>query len=213
MRRSRRGRTDFVVGGIDSVNGQGLDARKQPAPPFEDRDAVPVAGNYAKRLFKHAPVGDGSRVVVTGPTRAAASEMLKKLAGEVASAGVVTTLVIVSARPDQAESVSDVEVIFADATKGPHGVVGALELALERDKRLAESGRKTALLVDGLDLFSGEHPGEIFGAARNLASGGSLTIVASAGAGSALESQASAIGVVAGGRKLKLDKKASWSAK
>lgn len=211
VRKAKRGRTDFVVGSIDTVNGADQAARKQPGKAFEQRDAAAIAGQYAKKLFKHAPVGAGSRVVITGPTRAAASDMIKKLAGEIGGAGVVTTLVIVSARPEQAEAVAGVEVIAGDATKAPEDVLPALELALDRDKRLAETGRETALLVDGLDLLPQEKANEIFNSARNLADGGSLTVAASAGAGSPLEAQASAIGVVAGGRKLKLDKKASWS--
>lgn len=213
VRKARRGRTDFVVGGIDTVNGADQEARKQPSQPFEKRDAAAISGQYAKRLFKHAPVGLGSRVVITGPTRAAASDMIKKLASEIAGSGVVTTLVIVSARPEQSEALSGVEVIAGDATKAPEDVLPALELALERDKRLAESGRETALLVDGLDLLPPEKANEIFNSAGNLAVGGALTVAASAGAGSPLEAQASSIGVVAGGRKLKLDKKASWSGK
>jgi transcription termination factor Rho len=137
--------------------------------------------------------------------------MLKKLAGEIAGSGVVTTLVIISARPEQSEALPGVEVIAGDATKAPDDVLPALELALDRDKRLAESGRETALLVDGLDLLSPEKAAEIFNTARNLSEGGSLTVAAACGAGSPLEALASSIGVVAGGRKLKLDKKASWT--
>lgn len=211
VKKARRGRTDFVVGSIDSVNGLGLEERKQPSAPFEKRDAAAIAGRYAKRTFKHAPIGAGSRLVITGPTRAAASEMLKKLAGELAGAGVVTTLVVVTARPEQSEAISGVEVIAGDATKAPDDVLPSIELALDRDRRLAETGRETAVLVDGLDLLPPEKANEIFSSARNLAQGGSLTIAASAGSGSPLEAQASAIGVVAGGRKLKLDKKASWA--
>jgi transcription termination factor Rho len=212
VKKARRGRTDFVAQSIDSVNGQNLDARKSDAPAFEERAAAAVAGRYAKRTFKHAPIGAGSRLVVTGPTRAAASEMLKKLSEELAAGGVVTTLVVVTARPEQSAAISGVEVICGDATKAPDDVLPALELALERDKRLAEGGRETALLVDGLDLLDATKALEIFSAARNLAEGGALTVAASAGAGSALETQATSIAVVAGGRKLKLDKKSSWSA-
>ncbi|MBJ7355208.1 MAG: Rho termination factor N-terminal domain-containing protein [Thermoleophilaceae bacterium] len=212
VKKARRGRTDFVVASLESVNGLDQAARKQAGPAFEKRDAAPIAGAYAKRTFKHAPVGDGSRLVITGPTRAAASEMLKKLAGELAGDNVVTTLVIVSARPEQSEVINGVEVIAGDATKAPEDVLPALELALERDKRLAESGRATALLVDGLDLLPSEKAAEIFNSARNLAQGGALTIAAAGGAGSPLEALASSIGVVAGGRKLKLDKKSSWTA-
>jgi transcription termination factor Rho len=211
VRKARRGRTDFVVASIDDVNGQPQDARKQPAPAFEERAAAAVGNHYAKRLFKHAPVGAGSRLVVTGPTRASASEMLGKLAGEIVGSGVVTTLVIVSARPEQATSIAGVELIAGDATKSPESVLPALELALDRNKRLAEGGRETALLVDGLDLLPADRAAEIFNSARNLAEGGALTVAAACGAGSQLEALASSIGVVAGGRRLKLDKKASWT--
>jgi transcription termination factor Rho len=212
VKKARRGRTDFVVASLESVNGLDQAARKKPGQPFEKREVAPITGQFAKKTFKHAPVGNGSRLVVTGPTRAAASEMLKKLAEELAKEQVVTTLVVVSARPEQSETLAGVEVIAGDATKAPEDVLPALELALERDKRLAESGRATALLVDGLDLLPSEKAAEIFNSARNLAQGGALTIAAAGGAGSPLEALATSIGVVAGGRKLKLDKKSSWTA-
>ncbi len=211
VKKARRGRTDFVVASIDDVNGQGQEARKSPATAFEERATAASTARYAKRTFKHAPIGPGSRLVITGPTRAAASEMLKKLAAELAGEGVVTTLVIVSARPEQSETINGVEVIAGDATKPAEDILPALELALERDKRLAEGGRQAALLIDGLDLLDGARPAEIFASARNLVDGGALTLAATAGSGSPLEAQATAIGVVAGGRKLKLDRKASWA--
>src|SRR3954454_13882491 len=107
--------------------------------------------------------------------------MLKKLAGELAGDQVVTTLGIVSARPEQSESINGVEVIAGDATKAPEDVLPALELALHRDKRLAKSGRATALLIDGLELLPSEKSDQIFTSARNLAEGGALTIAAAGG--------------------------------
>jgi transcription termination factor Rho len=211
VRKARRGRTDFVVATISAVNGGDEATRKQKRESFDQRAAAPLGAQHAKRTFKHARIADGSRSVVTGPTRAAASEMLGKLAAELAGEGVVTTLVIVSARPEQDVAVGNVEVIPGDATKPPEDVLPAIELALDRDKRLAESGRATALLVDGLDLLGAEKSAEIFNSARNLADGGSLTVAAACGAGSSLEALATSIGVVAGGRKLKLDKKSSWA--
>lgn len=211
VRKSRRGRTDFVVSSIDSVNGLGQEERKAPATAFEEREAAPISGRYAKKTFKHAPVGQGSRVVVTGPTRAAASQMLRSLAGEMADAGVATTLVVVAARPEQTEAGAGVDVVAGDPGKPPESVMQALELALERGKRLAETGREVAVLIDGLDLLEPLAGAEIFNSARNLAQGGSLTIAAAAGSGSPLEAQATAIGVVAGGRRLRLDKKSSWA--
>jgi transcription termination factor Rho len=210
-RKARRGRTDFVIATITTVNGQDQQARKQKTPSFSELPAAAIGERFAKKLFKAAPIGAGSRAVVTGPTRAAASEMLLKLAGEIASDGAVTTLVLVAARPEQATTGDKFAVVTGAPGKPPEDIAPALELVLDRDRRLAESGRNTALLIDGLDLLPPDKASEIFNAARNLEQQGSVTIVASAGAGSPLEAQATSIGVVAGGRRLKLDKKSSWS--
>ncbi|MGB1582290.1 MAG: Rho termination factor N-terminal domain-containing protein [Solirubrobacterales bacterium] len=211
-KKAKRGRTDFVVASIDRVNGQDAEQRKQKKPKFDDIAAEPLGERFAKRLFKHAPVHAGSRTVVTGPTRAAATEMLFALADQLAGSSVVTSIVVIAPRPEQTESApTKFDVIAAKPGKPVEDILPALELVLERDRRLAEAGHNTALLIDGLDLLAPEKASEIFASARNLASAGSLTIACSAGAGSPLEAQATSIGFVAGGRKLKLDKKSSWS--
>lgn len=211
-KKARRGRTDFVIAKIASVNGQDAEQRKQKTPSFEQFEVAPIGTQYAKRLFKHARVGAGSRTVVTGPTRAAATEMLFSLAAELSKSGVVTSVIVVAPRPEEeARTAAQFEIVVAKPGKPVDEILPALELVLERDRRLAESGRETALLVDGLDLLPAEKASEIFMCARNLASAGALTVACSAGAGSALEAQATSIGFVAGGRKLKLDKKSSWA--
>ncbi len=211
-KKAKRGRTDLVVASIDRVNGQDAEQRKQKTPKFDEIEAAPLGERFAKRLFKHAPVHAGSRTVVTGPTRAAATEMLFSLADQLAGSSVVTSIVVVAPRPEQTEAVATkFDVVAAKPGKPVEDILPALELVLERDRRLAEAGHNTALLIDGLDLLAPEKASEIFASARNLASGGSLTIACSAGAGSPLEAQATSIGFVAGGRKLKLDKKSSWS--
>lgn len=211
-KKAKRGRTDFVIASIDRVNGQDSEQRKQKTPKFDEIAAAPLGDRFAKRLFKHAPVHAGSRTVVTGPTRAAATEMLFSLADQLAGSSVVTSIVVVAPRPEQTEAVATkFDVIAAKPGKPVEDILPALELVLERDRRLAEAGHNTALLIDGLDLLAPEKASEIFASARNLASAGSLTIACSAGAGSPLEAQATSIGFVAGGRKLKLDKKSSWS--
>ncbi|MGH2907367.1 MAG: Rho termination factor N-terminal domain-containing protein [Solirubrobacterales bacterium] len=212
-RKMRRGRTDHQLVSITSVNGQNADQRANKSVRFGDAAAAGIGDRWAKRTFKHAPVGAGSRLVVTGPTRAAASEMTRKLAGELAGSKVVTALVIVASRPeDAAAEAAGFDVIANEAGKAPEDVLPALELALDRGRRIAESGGDAAVLVDGLDLLPPEQANEIFNSAKNLSQHGSLTVVAAAGSGSPLEAQATAIGVVSGGRRVKLDKKASWTA-
>jgi transcription termination factor Rho len=212
-RKMRRGRTDHQLISITSVNGQSVEQRAASNVRFADADATGTGERFAKKLFKQAPIGAGSRVIVTGPTRAAASEMLRKLAGDLAGDKLLTTLAIAASRPeDSSISASGYDVIAAEPGKPAEDILPGVELALERGKRYAEGGSNAVVLIDGLDLLPADKSAEIFSSARNLAQHGSLTIVGSAGAGSALEAQATSIGVVAGGRRLKLDKKASWSA-
>lgn len=214
-RKVKRGRTDFQLVSIKTVNGLSEPPVEGKRVRFSEADAAPAATGrrLARKLFKHAPIFTGSRVVVTGPTRAAASEMLARLAEELAGSGVTTTLVVSVARSEgSAEGATGYDLVVNEPGKPPEDALSAIELAIERGKRLAESDADAVVLVDGLDLLPAEKIDAFAGASRNLAQHGSLTVIGSAGAGSALEAQATTIAVVAGGRRVKLDKKASWSA-
>jgi transcription termination factor Rho len=212
-RKVKRGRTDFQLVGITSVNGMNSEQRQAQKVRFAEAEAAAPGDRFARKLFKHAPVQAGSRVVITGPTRAAASQMIAKLAEELAGSGVTTALVLSVARPEGAQQETGAyDLIANESGKPAEDALQPIELVLERGKRLAEGGGNAAVLIDGLDLLPAEKASEILSASRNLAAHGSLTVIGSAGAGSALEAQATTIAVVAGGRKLKLDKKASWSA-
>lgn len=209
-KKTKRGRTDFQLVGITSVNGQSAEQRAASKVRFAEGEAAPPGAQFAKRTFKQAPVLAGSRVVITGPTRAVASQMADKLAVELAGSGVSTVLVIAVARPQDATA-TGYDLVSNEQGKPAEEVLPALELVLERGKRIAETGGDAAVIVDGLDLLPADKASEIFAGSRNLAGHGSLTVIGSAGAGSALEAQATSIAVVSGGRRLKLDKKASWS--
>lgn len=214
-RKIKRGRTDHQLVSIKTVNGLSEPPAESKRVRFSEADAAPASagGRFAKRLFKHAPIFGGSRVIVTGPTRAAASEMLMRLAEELSGTGATTTLIVSVARPDgETRSASGYDLVVNESGKSAEDSLSAIELAIERGKRLAESGRDAFVLIDGLDLLPAEKFGELAGASRNLSQYGSLTVIGSAGAGSALEAQATTIAVVAGGRRIKLDKKASRSA-
>ena len=55
------------------------------------------------------------------------------------------------------------------------------ELAIERAKRVAERGGDAAVLIDSLEVLPAAAARRLFGAARNLEDGGSLTVVATTG--------------------------------
>lgn len=212
-RKVKRGRTDFQLVGITSVNGLNAEQRQSQKVRFAEAEASAPGDRFAKKLFKHAPVKAGSRVVITGPTRAAASQMIAQLATELSGSGVSTVLVLSVSRPEDVDrAATKFDFVANQPGKSAEEVLPSIELSLERGKRLAEGGSNAAVLIDGLDLLPAEKATEILNSSRNLATHGSLTVIGSAGAGSVLEAQATTIAVVSGGRRLKLDKKASWSA-
>lgn len=256
----RRARGAGMLSSVATINGVPADQSKGERVRFDDAEAVPAAGQLAKRLFKAAPFGRGSRTLVVGPARGAASELLRKLAEQLAKEQVVTALAIVAAPPEGGavaegagydviagtlgsasgesaaaepaprEQRSQDQGSQRQRSRGGRGRGGrsggggrggreqktdeftaGLQLALERGRRIAEAGGDAAVLVDGIDLLPAARAREIFVGARNLGAHGSLTIVGSAAPGGELEAIATATAVISDGRKLKLDKKHSWS--
>ena len=73
----------------------------------------------------------------------------------------------------------------AGATSLLREIAGGLaKLAAERAKRLVERGHHAALFIDSLDALPAAAQRRVFGAARATEEGGTLTVVATAGAGS-----------------------------
>jgi transcription termination factor Rho len=57
----------------------------------------------------------------------------------------------------------------------------AAEIAVERAKRAAETGRHAAIVLDSLDALQPAVARRVFAAARCLEEGGSITVIASTG--------------------------------
>jgi len=151
------------------------------------------------------PIGKGQRCLIISPPRAGKTVLLQKIANVVASnhPEIHLMVLLVDERP---EEVTDWrrstrgEVVSSSSDESPANHVMVTELALARAKRLVESGRDVMLLLDsltrlgraynletketgrtlsgGLDASVLEKPKAIFGAARAIEGGGSLTIVA-----------------------------------
>jgi transcription termination factor Rho len=154
-----------------------------------------------------APVGKGQRGLVVAPPGSGRTTLLQSLAASVTANNPECHLmvVLVDERP---EEVTDVqrsvkgEVIASTFDRQPADHTAVAELAVERAMRLVELGHDVVVLLDGLtrltrayDLAmpsSGRaleggldpqslHPAKkLFGAARNIENGGSLTILATA---------------------------------
>jgi len=152
-----------------------------------------------------APIGCGQRGMVVSPPKAGKTLLLKSIAAAITASydDIHLMVCLIGERPeevtDMRRSVNG-EVIAATFDEMVENQTRVAELALERAKRLVESGKDVVILLDGVTRLcraynlampsSGRtlsggidpaalHPAKrFFGAARNTAEGGSLTIIA-----------------------------------
>ncbi len=152
-----------------------------------------------------APIGRGQRGLIVSPPKAGKTLLLKSIASAITANydDIHMMVCLIGERP---EEVTDIkrsvkgEVVAATFDEMVENQTRVAELALERSKRLVESGKDVFILLDGITRLtraynlampsSGRtlsggidpaalHPAKrFFGAARNTAEGGSLTIVA-----------------------------------
>jgi transcription termination factor Rho len=130
------------------------------------------------------PIGKGSRVTITGSTRAGKTEALKRLAA--ALSGLEDVNVSVALAGVRPEEITD----WAGAGSEPLGALSfaassdaqahAIELVLDRGRRTASRGGDAVVLIDTLDGIPPHAARKLTAAARNLADGGSLTVIATA---------------------------------
>ena len=154
-----------------------------------------------------APIGRGQRGLIVAPPRAGKTILLQKLANAIAEnyPEVVLIVLLIDERPEEVTDMQKVvkgEVISSTFDEEATRHVQVAEMVIEKAKRLVESGRDVVILLDsitrlarahnavipsggkimsgGLDAKAMEKPKKFFGAARNVADGGSLTIIATA---------------------------------
>jgi len=160
-----------------------------------------------------APIGKGQRSLIVSPPKAGKTTLLKDIATGVAANNpdIHLMAVLVGERP---EEVTDIRRHIEFLTKGKGETAASnfdeaatdqcrvAELALERAKRLVETGRDVVILLDSITRLARAYnlamptsgrtlsggfdpaalfpPKKFFGAARNFEVQGSLTIVGTA---------------------------------
>ncbi|MEO0560013.1 MAG: transcription termination factor Rho [Bacteroidota bacterium] len=154
-----------------------------------------------------APLGKGQRALIVAPPRAGKTVLLKGIAAglEQNHPNVKIIVLLIDERP---EEVTDFRrnteaTVFASSNDfGEDNHVRVATLAFEYGRRLVEQGHDVVILLDSLtrlgrtfNLFGGNSgrtmsggldaralliPRKIFGSARNIEDGGSLTIIATA---------------------------------
>ena len=154
-----------------------------------------------------SPIGRGQRALIVAPPKAGKTILLKDIANSIEK-NTPEIKLIVALIGERPEEVTDMrrsvkgEVFSSTFDEPVEDHCKTSETALERAKRLVESGKDVVLLLDsltrlgrayniavpssgktlsgGMDPYALYPPKKFFGAARNCEEGGSLTIVATA---------------------------------
>ena len=194
-REPRRGERHRALVHVDAVNGEEPVTEARPA--FEDlapvlpERRIPLDAARDDALVRAvdllAPLAFGQRVLVRAAPRAGRTTLLRGVARTAAAAGARVVVLLIDERPEEAtawrEALSDAEYAIATADFAPTEQVRIAELALERSRRIAETGGDAVLVCDSLSRLAFAAGGvdevkRLFGSGRNLAGGGSLTVVA-----------------------------------
>ena len=154
-----------------------------------------------------APLGKGQRALIVSPPKAGKTIMLQRIAQAVLAnhPEIHVMVLLIDERPEEVTDMrrsikAEVLASSSDRATGDHLKVA--ELALERARRMVESGKDVMILLDsitrlarafnkevdssgrtltgGVDSRALERPKRIFGAARATEEAGSLTIVGTA---------------------------------
>jgi len=177
-------------------------------PTFPDKliDLETSPHELSTRLLNLiAPIGRGQRGLIVSPPKAGKTLLLKAIANATTANynDIHLMVCLIGERP---EEVTDMkrsikgEVISATFDEPVENHTRVAELALERAKRIVEGGKDVVILLDGITRLTRSYnlavppsgrtlsggidpaalypPKRFFGAARNTAEGGSLTIIA-----------------------------------
>ena len=198
---------------VEKVNGIDIEKLKERptfnnfTPIYPDEHIVLETGKtpLSTRLIDLvSPIGKGQRGLIVSPPKAGKTWLLKDIANGVAInyKDIHLMAVLIGERP---EEVTDIrrsikgEVVASNFDEPPDHQARTAEIALERAKRLVESGKDVFIILDsitrlaraynlaiptsgrtltgGFDPMALYPPKRFFGAARNFEDGGSLTII------------------------------------
>jgi len=176
--------------------------------PDQQLELADGGGDVLAAVDLFAPVGRGQRALLLVPPAADTGALVRAVAAGVANAAddVEIFVALLDARPEEiaeCDQSLDAEVVGSPLDAPAEDHVAAAELVIERAKRLAERGQDVVVVLDSLTQLGRAYnlagsatsrtlPGgidaaaigplkQLFGAARNLAGDGSLTLLAVAG--------------------------------
>ena len=178
---------------VDTINGRAADEVAEgtkyedlPCTWATERIALDDEDPTLKAIEWLTPIGRGSRVTIVGAPRAGKTEALRRLAVALSSKeDLETTVVLAGVRPEELgewksgplQPAVELGIAAAPDVQGQ-----AIERAIETGRRVAARGGHAVVLIDTLEYVPASVARRLLGAARNIADGGSLTIVATANA-------------------------------
>ncbi|MGV3532072.1 MAG: transcription termination factor Rho, partial [Chthoniobacteraceae bacterium] len=214
---TRRGGRGSQLHKIESINGDSPEkARTLPAfdeltvvNPLERIRLETVPDRYTTRVVDlMCPIGRGQRGLIVAPPRTGKTTLLQHIADAVTKnhPEIQLIMLLVDERPEEVteikRSVPNAEVMASSNDQDVKSHTRIAQLAVERAKRLVESGRDVFILLDsitrvgrafnnatggggrtmsgGMDSRALETPRKLFAAARNTEEAGSLTIIGTA---------------------------------
>lgn len=151
----------------------------------------------APKALASVPMGKGSRVAVAGGPGAGATRLLREIVSTLAdeeARDLQVSVVLVGVRPEEVTDwarETDVPVTGGSFYRSIEAQAQAAELAVERAKRLAERGGDAVVVIDSLESLAPGVSRRVFGSARNLEEGGSVTVIAATGMAWEAQRQAS----------------------
>jgi transcription termination factor Rho len=203
---------------VEIQKASGLPVEEYKAlPHFQDlisvnpSEAFRLAGDQAETSLRVidliAPIGRGQRGLIVSPPKAGKTTLLEHLGVAIAKhhPEVHLILLLIDERPEEVthfRRTVKAEILASTSDSAADSHIRLARLAIERAKRLVESGRHVVILLDsltrlgrasnremgpggrtmsgGVDNRALQFPRQFFGAARNCEGSGSLTILATA---------------------------------
>ncbi len=148
---------------VEAVNGLDPEQAKNrphfekltPIFPYELYNLEP-GGKLSMRLLNLvSPIGKGQRGLIVAPPKVGKTTILKDIANAISTSykDVHLMIALIAERPEEATDMDrsvDAEVISSTFDEPVQSHVRVAEMALNRAKRLVESGRDVVILLDSL---------------------------------------------------------------
>ncbi len=179
-----------------------------PSYPDEPIRLETTPDEYSTRVIDlFCPIGKGQRGLIVAQPKTGKTVLLQKIANAIRTNYPDTYLIVllIDERPEEVtdfERNVDAEVVASTFDEAPERHIQVADIVLEKAKRLVEAGQDVIILLDSITRLARAHnaafegqsrtmsggleagalrgPKKLFGAARAVEEGGSLTVIGTA---------------------------------